>query len=112
MGIGKDPRESRCPARGCLGPLNARLKLDCLVDGWGTLKVLVQWCAFEIPLFGGDNSGCLRRIVKARDFSNCWMMEPEPILTIVGFTFQTPKKYIAEVILMAAVLLCNVFCYF
>ena len=40
MSIGKDPRESRCPARGCLGPLNARLRLDCLVDGWGTLKVL------------------------------------------------------------------------
>lgn len=39
-------------------------------------------------------------------------MGPEPILTVVGFTFQKPKKYIAEIILMAAVLLCNIFCYF
>lgn len=56
MGIGKDPRESRCPARGCLGPLNARLRFGLSyrwlgdTEGAGAVVPLKHHCLEETVL--------------------------------------------------------------
>lgn len=57
MGIGKDPRESRRPPRGCLGPLNARLRFRLSCRWLGDIEGAGAVAYFETPLFGGDNSG-------------------------------------------------------
>lgn len=50
MGIG-------CPARDCLGPLNARLRFRLSCSWVGDIEGAGAVVYFEAPLFGGDSSG-------------------------------------------------------